>query len=138
MSDPAIQTAIWMALKGRVQQFALPTGFSWVFPAGTTTPTGNRAEVMNITAAPSRVFVGSGSHERTGTLQITLKHLLPVVTYEATQQLAGQIADHFPTDLRMRFRQACVAVASAPQIHEGFEDGGYWTTPIRIRWRSAG
>ena len=126
-----------MALKERVQTLGL-TGVSVVYPAAKTTPQGVRLEVMNILAAPERVLIGSGPHERTGTLQLTLKHPLPVVAYEATQQLAGQIADHFPADLRLRFRQACVQIVSAPAVHEGFEDGGYWVTPIRIRWRCAG
>lgn len=137
MAGPTVETAIWLALKGRVASLALSPSLPVMWPGVTQSPAGAHIAVMNIAAPPARVMVASdGPHEREGTLQLMLKHPLPGLNYEHTQEQAGIVAEHFPADHRMSFGGVCVRVTEAPEVSSGMRDEGWWITPVRIRWQA--
>ena len=129
-----LETKIWMALRNRVRTLDTELPIAW--PGSTYSPDGKaHISVQNITIAPSRILVQHGPHNRTGTLQIMLVQALGV-DYSVGRQIAGDIASHFPTDLVLRYRDVCVRVTSAPDVSDGFREGAYWQTPIRIPWQT--
>lgn len=132
MANPTVETAIWMALKSRVQSLGLPV----IWPGQTDSSGQRHLTVMNIVAPPARVLIGAGKHDRLGTLQIALRTPLKGFVYEAEQEQAGMIAEHFPADLALRFGGTCVRVTAAPEVADGFRDDGFWMTPVRVRWRA--
>lgn len=133
MPNPTTEVKIWMALRSRA---ALLTFLPIIWPGESAIPQAAHMEALNIIAPPVRLLLKAGRHDRRGTLQLTLKHPLSGLVYEVTQEAAGVAAEHFPCDLRLSYRGVGVRVITAPEVHEGFRDGGWWHTPVRIRWQS--
>lgn len=134
MANPTVETAIWQALRSRVQ--TLPLNAPAIWPGETAGSADRHMLVTTITAPPARVLIGAGRHERLGTLQIMLRTPLKSVRYDVEKEAAGVIAEHFPVDLRMRFENVCARVIAAPEVSDGFRDEGFWATPVRVRWRT--
>lgn len=132
--NPTVETAIWMALRQRVEALPLELPIAWpgeVFEPGSAA----YLAVQNIVARPARALMSAGPHDRTGTLQIMTMH--PIGTrYEVTQEAAGQIAEHFPCDLRLTFGGVSVRVTEAPHVSDGYREDAYWQTPVRVRWQA--
>lgn len=134
MANPTVETAIWQALRRRVE--TLPLSFPVIWPGETDSSGGRHLLVTTITTPPARLLIGAGKHERMGTLQIMLRTPLKSVRYEVEKEAAGIIAEYFPVNLRMRFENVCARVTAAPEVSDGFRDEGFWTTPVRVRWWS--
>lgn len=135
-----IETSIWLAIKSRIDTL-LPS-YQRAYPGQAFTPPKSGTALLpylrigRVTATPMRLFVGDGKpYRRTGFVVVTLVHPLGqnVSVYD---QLAGQIAEHFNDETKMRFGDVCVSVPSCPQVVEGYEDNGYWTCPVRIPWET--
>lgn len=136
-----VETAIWLALKLRVESLPLDYAKAWpsqVFavPHGGVPPMPlPYLRIGRISVAPVRRLIAAGKpHERTGSLMITLVYPVgqEVHVYD---QLAGTIANYFKDGTQMNHEGVCVTVASYPHVQEGYEDNGYWTVPVRIPWR---
>jgi len=137
-----IETAIWLALKARVQ--TIPLGFpsaSFAWPGQTFTPPYSASKLLpylrigRVTAAPVRQMIDYGKpHWREGMLMVTLVHPLgnDVSVFD---QMAGIVADHFIDGTHMRFDRVCLTVPEYPHVQEGYEENGYWTVPVSIPWR---
>ena len=134
MADPAATTKIWTALRARAALITRPVAWPGaVYRRNLDQPF---VEVSEILADPLRVMIdGTEAHQRDGTLQIMLLDPAPV-DYGAVRADAEEIANLFPADLRLREDGVEVRVLRAPQISEGFQEAGWWQTPIRIRWRA--
>lgn len=151
MAGPTIETAIWLALKGRVGTLVLSPVLQIAWPkeafnppqGGTPAKPLPYLEVRHLPNTNTRLFLGNAApHRRAGILQITLKYPTSLNHAEAVQtEIAGQIAAHFPTGHVMRLAAATMKVAlkveKAPDISQGFRDGTdpYWQTPVSIRYR---
>lgn len=136
-----IETAIWLALRARVE--SLPLAYSKAWPGQTFTPPSSGTPPMpqpylrvgRVSADPARVLIADGRpHDRAGSLMITLVAPLgqDVAVYD---QIAAGIAEHFKDGTKMRYAGVCVAVTAYPHVQEGYEDNGYWTVPVRVPWR---
>lgn len=137
-----VETSIWLALRGAVETLPMALPKAWpgeVFEVpygGTPALPLPYLRIGRLVSEPVRMLIKDGQpHERTGSLMVTLVYPLGqnVAVYD---QLAGRIADHFRDGTRARYGDVCVSVPSYPHVQEGYEDAGYWTVPIRIRWRS--
>lgn len=130
----SVETEIWLAIKARI---ATATALPIAWPALDFAPDAGCAflQVANVINPPNRLSVGTGAYDRSGTLALVLVYPMgqPV---EVSQEVAGQIAAHFPEDLRLRYGAACVRIERRAHVMEGFRDGGWWRTPINIFWRS--
>lgn len=133
-----VETAIWLALKSRVDSLPLP--YSKIWPGRAEAVPYDGASLLpylrigRVSAAPGRRSLVSGcAHMRFGSLIVTLVHPLgsDISVYD---QLAGIIAEHFKDGTQMEFSGVCVTVPSYPHVQDGYEDKGYWTVPIRIPW----
>jgi|GEM_PF-722667 len=148
---PSIETSIWLALKARVSTLVLSPALQVAYPKEAFTPpqSGNPVklqpylEIRHLPNANQRAFIGHDEpHIWRGILQVTLKY--PVATAstqigiaEATQQeIAGQIAAHFPAGLQMPHSILTAHVEKAPDVAQSFRDGAdpYWQTPVSIRY----
>jgi hypothetical protein len=146
MSGPTVETAIWLALKGRVQ--TLPTSIvpqtsiAWPKkPFDKPQSGGKPAPYIEVRLLPNRVqrlFIGSAEpHRRPGILQ--LDFMAPtngLLDDVQVIEMAGDIAAHFPTDLKLTAHGVTVRIEQAPDVMQGFADGAYWRTPISIRFQT--
>ena len=147
MPGPTIETAIWLALKGRVGTLLLNPVLQIAWPKEAFTPPqgGTPAkpqpylEVRHLPNTNTRRAIGNtDAHRRAGILQITLKYPVVLNHAEAVQtEIAGKIAAHFPAGLPMVSNGLQLKVEKAPDISQGFRDGTdpYWQTPVSIRYR---
>lgn len=129
------ETRIWLALKRRIEALPAPQ-LPVAWPASGFEP-GDAAylSVNNIIAPPRRIMVGRGAHDRNGTLTIVLVHPLGQAV-EVMQEIAGQIAAHFPEDHCMVYGGVTVKCKAKAHVEEGYRDGSWWRIPINISWRS--
>lgn len=153
MTGPSIETSIWMALKARVQ--TLPGGYTIAWPRAPFTPPQSTGpapvhlpyiECRNIPNRTRRAFIGSTDpHDRKGILQLTL--CWPVADIKPAKNaktesdvlvaIAGDIAAHFPTDLRLTFSGVEVRIMNAPSIlNDGMLEGIYIKIPISVNWQA--
>lgn len=129
-----VQTEIWLALKSRIKTLPFSPAVPVAYPASVFTPgSGPFIAVGRTNAAPERVFVGKGDSDRAGTLTLVYAAKLgqDAAVYE---EAAGTIAAHFAEDTKMRFGSVCVRVTSAPHVVSGYQDDGWFRTPVNIPW----
>ena len=133
---PSIETELWLALKSRIETLPFTPELPIAYPGSVYTPgSGAFIAVGEATAAPRRVFVGKGKDDRAGTL--TLVHAAKIGQDASVyKEAAGIIAAHFGEDTQMRYGLTCVRVVAAPHVVAGYQDNGWWRTPVNIRWRS--
>jgi hypothetical protein len=136
---PTIETAIWLAMKQRIDSLPLP--FPVAMPGQTFTPTYSGSSLSpyiragRVTAAPIRNLIDNGQpHTRTGFIMLTLVHPLGP-DMSVFDEYAGNIAAHFADGTQMRYGAVCVTIPRYPHAMEGYEDSGYWAVPVRIPWR---
>ncbi|WP_394065420.1 DUF4128 domain-containing protein [Alcaligenes sp. WGS1538] len=136
------ETAIWLALKSRIESLALPYNKAWPGQTFEVPHAGGLPQpflrIGRVSVAPVRQLIAPGMpHDRTGSLMITLVHPLgqDVAVYD---QIAAGIAGHFKDGTEMRYGGVCVSVTAYPHVQEGYEDNGYWTVPVRVPWRCFG
>jgi hypothetical protein len=141
---PAIETSIWMALRGRVETLPFSivpqTAISWPKkPFTKPQANGQPAPYIEVRHLPNRVeriFIDGGApHRRPGIMQ--LDYLAPVAgSLDDIQitEMAGRIAAHFPADLKLTAQGATVRIERAPDVSQGFADGAYWRVPVSIRY----
>ena len=130
---PGIETKIWIALKSRIQ--SIPGGLAIAYPADVFTP-GAAAYIAvdDTSAAPQRVMVSRGHHERVGV--ITVSYVAPIgQDFSVYKEAGSAIAAHFPADLCMNFQGVAVRVIKDSYVVDGYRDGAWWRTPVNVFWR---
>ncbi len=132
---PAVETKIWLALKGSVEALGLSLPIAWPAEKFTAVTSGYiRAGV--VTAAPTAALIADGKkHVRRGSLILTLVMPMSQKSSVFIDQ-AGQIGSQFKEGANVRYNDLCVTITSAPHVMDGYEDGGYWNVPVRIPWRA--
>ena len=132
----SVETELWLALKSRIVTLPFAPVMPVAYPGTAYTPGATPfIAVGEATAAPRRVFVGKGSDDRGGTL--TLVYAAKIGQDAAVyKEGAGIIAAHFAEDTLMRYGSTCVRVVSAPHVVAGYQDAGWFRTPVNIRYRS--
>lgn len=125
MSTPTIQTKIRKAIEGRVSSLPMAATYPIRWTDGPTfepEPTDRYLRCTWTPNATQRELIGSKTpHRRPGVLQIDVflpRHLDSARAVE----IAGQVAEHFPADLRMAFHGAKVSVTKAPSVMGVFTD----------------
>ena len=130
-----IETSIWLALVAHLEDAA--DGRAIVQPAEEYTPTPGTdfLDVGRVDSPPERVLLNGGAHRRRGTFIVT-----PVCALGQDSafylQTAAAIASHFAEDTQLRYNGVCVRVTARPHVAEGYRDGGWFRTPVLIRWES--
>lgn len=128
------ETAIWLAIKSRIDTLSMTIDKAW--PGEAYNPTNKPyLRIGRVSAAPQRELIANGKpHIRTGSIIITLVYPLGqnISVYD---QLAATVAEHFEEGTEMSYRGVCVTVTDYPNVQEGYEDNGWWTVPVVIPWR---
>lgn len=139
---PTVEVKIWLAIKSRIDTL-LPT-YKKAWPAETFAAPSSAGSLQpylrtgSVSVEPVPVYIKTGTpHLRTGSVTITLVHpIIPNATVSFYSQIAGKIAEHFHDGVEMRYNGVCVKVPSQPHVMPGYEDNGYWNSPVLIRWRT--
>ena len=103
-------------------------------------PVGNTPEayiqVDHLPNESDRRYLAGGRLDRAGILQLTL--CLPIGQYEVWhRERAGQVAAHFPADLRLVQGTTTVLVVKT-DVGRGLPDGAHWRTPVSVYYRVRG
>jgi hypothetical protein len=125
MSVPSIETKIFQAIKARVETLPMKATYPIVWTDSSAyTPNPNQP-YLRCTWTPNttqRQFIGSKDpHRRPGILQIDVMGTKTQGSGVA-REVAGQVAAHFATDLRMQFEDVDVRVIKAPSVLALFID----------------
>lgn len=140
---PTVQTAIWLALRGRVATLPASivpqSAIAWPKREFTKPQAGNLPapyiEVRHLPNRADRVLIGIGPQIRPGILQLDYMEPLssPLDDIQVGER-AGLIAAHFPADLKITAHSVSVRIEQAPDVAQGFADGAYWRLPVSIRY----
>lgn len=131
---PAVETKIYLALKGSVEALGLSLPIAWPAEKFTAVISGY-IRVGVVTAAPNPELIANGKkHTRRGYLMITL--VVPMNQNSSVFiDMAARIASQFKEGANVRYGSVCVTITANPHVMDGYEDGGYWNIPVRIPWR---
>lgn len=134
----AVETAIWMALKGRVETLSLSPSVPVVYPKQDAPASGKYIEVADLPNRTSRLSLGSADpHRRPGILQLTLNSpVSPKQAFEVDKQTAALIAAHFPADLKLTHEDVTVHVTKAPDVAQSYRVNAYWLTPVSVYYEA--
>lgn len=123
MSTPSIETKIFQAIKARVTSLPMTDRYPIVWTDGPDyipNPTRSYLRATWTPNAAQRNFIGSGEpHTRAGVLQIDVFGTKSQ-TSGVAREVAGQVAAHFPTDMRLAFEGVKVRVVKAPSVYAPF------------------
>lgn len=125
MSAPSIETKIYQAIKARVEALPMKATYPIVWTDGSAYSPNPNQPYLRCTWAPNttqRQFIGSQDpHRRPGVLQIDVMGT-KVQGSGVAREAAGQVAAHFPADMRLRFMDVKVRVISDPSVFATFID----------------
>ncbi len=130
-----IQTSIETALFERVAALSFSPALPVAWPNNAfQRPSTGYLRVTHIPNTSRRLFISStGPHQRRGILQIDVFMPLNGGATKATK-IAGRIAEHFPTDLRLSKDGLSVRITQAPDIAQGFSDETHWQAPVTVSY----
>ena len=90
-------------------------------------------EVDHLPNQSDRRYLAGGRLDRAGILQLTL--CLPIGNFEIWhRERAGQVAAHFPADLRLAQGSTTVVIVKT-DVGRGLPDGGHWRTFVSVYYR---
>ena len=136
-------TQYWMAIKATVQLSAgvLPVHWPAEKFVPPTTPTSllPYIAVGDVQTSNRTVIDDETPPELTGI--VTLVYVAPMGhTHEWYIQRASGLLRYFRPNGIARFQSACVRWGNGvavPRVERGYQDAGYYRTPVLIPWRSA-
>ncbi len=122
---PTIQTKIRRAIEARVASLSMAAQYTIVWTDGPGYTPDPQKAYLRATWTPNdtqRQFIGSRDpHRRPGVLQIDVFEVRTQGSAKAIET-AGQVAEHFETDLHMAFMDIQVRVLKAPSVMAPFID----------------
>jgi hypothetical protein len=135
MSEPTVETSIWLALKARVTSLALSPVLPIAWPNQSfIKPASGYLRVTHTPNTNRRILIASnGPHQRLGLLQIDAFAPKNQDAVIATQT-AGLVAAHFPADLKMIYGDVTVRVTKAPDVAQSFETDTHWKVPVTVSY----
>lgn len=137
---PTPETSIWLALRKRVESLTLNPAHSVSWPNESFDPPqldGVPSPYLMVNHLPNttdRLFIGSNGPQRyQGILQISVMSKL-LQNSSVAPEFAGQVAAHFPTDIKLEHGDIIVRVTKNPDISQGFRDdkANLWMTPVSV------
>lgn len=138
---PAIETAIWMALKSRIDTLVTTPTMPKFDPDATFTPPSDATGplpfilVSDVRNDNRRVTIGPQVHVRSGTLMLSIQWpIARPVTHAQIMQIAGTVAEHFPADTRMKFGDVKLRVTRDADVVQPYRDNAYTVCIVRVLW----
>lgn len=138
MSVPSVETKIIEAIRARVALLPMIASYPIVWMTDTTyTPNPDDA-FLRCSWSPNQtqrmVIDSDGPHQRLGVLQIDVMGRKTQAA-GVTNEVAGQVAAHFPADLIMHFMGVSVRVLKAPSVGSAFV-GTHMQVPVIVELES--
>lgn len=138
---PAIETSIWLALRARLEGLVLSPALPILWPGeNETLPAGNCLEVTHFPNRPDRPMVGSDASQiMQGFLQVAVLTIPGAPHHETVaREIAGTVADHFATDLRLTHGDVTLRITRRPDIARGLRNAerARWLTPISVYYEA--
>lgn len=132
---PTIETSIWLALKARVETLSLTPARPIAWPNEATPQAGIYLRVSHVPNVVTRRQVGTeGAHDRIGLLLIDVFEKKDRDAAVATE-VAGLVAEHFRTDLDLRYGDITVRISAAPSTAQALATDTHWQVPVTIPYR---
>jgi len=131
-----VEGSILQALFARVSSLVLSPALPVAWPNVTFVPPANQKflRVQFVPNINNRVLIDSdGPHQRLGLLQISVQW--PKGLGEAQpRELAGKVAEHFPTDLRLTADGLQVRVTKAADVADLIVEDARIQIPVMVAW----
>jgi hypothetical protein len=123
--------AIGAALKARLSSltFSEETPVAW--PNRDFAPSTDRWMTAQIVHAPNQRLTIGNRNRRAGSFVVTVASRTNAGSGEG-DGIADAVAAHFPADLAITAGTGTIRVTETPSVRQGFQDGGYWRTPVTI------
>jgi hypothetical protein len=137
MATPTTETAIWLALRARVEALTLSPAFPIAWPNEPFTPlAGGYLKVEHIPNRTLRRFIGSNDpHHYRGILQIGVMAKLNQ-NVAVGIEVAGDVAGHFPADLRLTSNGITVRITSHPSVGPAQPQATHVMIPVSIEYEA--
>lgn len=136
MATPTVETAIWSALKARIT--SIPGSYPTAWPNQNYTPV-TGTDYLRIDLIPNRTlrrFIGPNDpHHYRGILQIGVMTKLNEQIGIAIEK-AGDVADHFPTDLLLTSNGVTIRITGHPSIGPSMPQATHLMTPVSIEFET--
>lgn len=116
-------------LKQRLASLTFSPAIPVAWPNRNFQPTGERYLRAQIVAAPVERIGIKARARLSGSLVVTVASKAGVGSGEG-DGIADAVAEHFPADLMVED----LRITARPSVREGFEESGYWHTPVVIPW----
>lgn len=130
-----IAAQIGAALKARLSALTFSPTIPVAWPNRDFTPSGEKYLTAKIITAPVQRLTVSGEHAFTGSLVVVVCTKVNKGSGEA-DGIADAVAAWFPADLAMTLSGgAKLRITAAPSVRDGYQDAGYWLTPVTIPFR---
>lgn len=132
-----METAIWLALRGRVASLVLSPVHPVAWPnEAFTPPAGPYLRVEHIPNRTLRVFLPSDSpHHYRGILQIGVMEKLNQPLAVAIE-VAGDVADHFPADQALSSHAVALRITARPSIGPAMPQAAHLMVPVSIEYEA--
>lgn len=128
-----IETALFTRAAGLAALTGLPV--AWPNVSFSAPPSGRYLRVSLLPNVTQRLFINSAAHRRPGILQISVVVPLNVGASAATR-IAGQVAAHFPMDLRMTSGGVSVRVTKCADIAPAIKEDAAWIVPVSVSFQA--
>jgi hypothetical protein len=130
MADPT--EAVMAALFARIMTLPNAPPIAWPNVSFTRPADGRFLRVQFVPNATNRRFIGSDDpHQYLGLLQISAYDKL-IWGEHSVRQAAGQVAAHFPTDLRLG--EIGVRITKRPNVSDMIIEEDRVQVPVMIEW----
>lgn len=136
MATPTVETAIWLALRGGVESLALSPAHDVAWPNESYQPTAGAPylKVEHIPNRTLRAFIGSSDpHHYRGILQIGVMTKLNQ-NVAVGLEVAGDVADHFPADLKLVAHGFTVRITSNPSVGLPQPQATHLMIPVSVEY----
>jgi hypothetical protein len=129
-----IEEKIQRALADRVKSLSLTPSLPVAWPNNTVEMTRPYLRVDYMPNRTQRIGIkGSAPHRRRGILQLTVVAELNAGPDPALS-IAGQVAEHFPTDLVLTYDGVSVRIFKAPDVLPAMKEDASWDVPVSIEY----
>lgn len=129
---PSIETATWLAVKARILTLSTTPALTVAWPNEAFTKPASYLRVTWLPNTNRRLFLnGADPHQRLSLLRADVFAPKNQNVAIATE-LAGQVAAHFPADLKMTYGDIVARVVRAPNISQPLDDDTHLLVPVSI------
>lgn len=136
-----VDTEIWLALDARIATLVTNPAMAVFEPGAAIDPPEDQAAplpfitVSDVRNDPVRLGIDPRLQNRSGTLMLAVQWPISrPVTHTQLVQLGGDVAAHWPTDLRMKKGATCLRVTQDAAPMQPYREGSYHVVTVRVFW----